>query len=72
MVDGPGQTDNAWKVSAEVFEGNGYNFDLKNPRAPERLEHLPPHELAESILTKEAQITDLVRRVRELINQEQS
>jgi type I restriction enzyme M protein len=64
------ETDKAWKVPIEVFRENGYNFDLKNPRAPERLEHLPPDELVESILTKETQITELVGSVRELLDQE--
>jgi type I restriction enzyme M protein len=64
------ETDNAWKVPIKVFQENGYNLDLKNPRAPKRLEHLPPDELVESILTKEAQITELVGRVRELLDHE--
>jgi type I restriction enzyme M protein len=64
------ETDHAWKVPVDVFQKNGYNLDLRNPRAPERLEHLPPHELVESILTKEARITELVGAVRVLIAQE--
>ena len=62
-----GETDHAWKVPTDVFEQNGYNLDLKNPRAPERLEHLPPDELVESVLTKEARIIELVGGIRELL-----
>ncbi len=64
------ETDHAWKIPLDVFKENGYNLDLKNPRAPERLEHLPPDELVESILTKEARITELVREVRALLGGE--
>jgi type I restriction enzyme M protein len=61
------ETDQAWKVPVDVFKDNGFNLDLKNPRAPERLEHLPPAQLVESILAKEARITELVGEVRELL-----
>jgi type I restriction enzyme M protein len=61
------ETDNAWRVPVDVFKENGYNLDLKNPRAPERLEHLPPVQLVESILAKEAQIAELVRDVCKLL-----
>lgn len=63
--------NHAWKVSPDIFKDNGYNFDLKNPYAPERLEHLPPDELVESILTKEARVTELIGEVRQLLGQEQ-
>jgi type I restriction enzyme M protein len=64
------ETDHAWKVPLDVLRENGFNLDLKNPRAPERLEHLPPGELVESILTKEARITELVGEVQELLKGE--
>lgn len=58
------ETDQAWKVSAKTFEENGFNLDLKNPRAPDRLEHLPPEELVEAILENEAEITKLIAEVK--------
>jgi type I restriction enzyme M protein len=61
------ETDQAWRVPVGAFKDNGYNLDLKNPRTPERLEHLPPQELVDSILAKEERITALLSEVRELL-----
>lgn len=66
------ETDHAWKVPIDVIKENGYNLDLKNPRAPDRLEHLPPAELVDSILAKEARITQLVGEMQELLGREQA
>jgi type I restriction enzyme M protein len=65
------ETDHSWQVPIAVFKENGYNLDLKNPRAPERLEHLPPADLVRSILEKERQITDLVGAVQDLLETSQ-
>lgn len=62
------ETDHAWNVPIDVFEENGYNLDLKNPRGPKRLEHLPPVELVDSILAKEARISEIIGGVRELLH----
>jgi type I restriction enzyme M protein len=62
------ENDQAWKVPIALVRANGYNLDLKNPRAPERLEHLPPGELVESILAKERHIADLIGGVRALLD----
>ena len=64
------ETDQAWEVAIDVVRDNGFNLDLKNPRAPERLEHLPPRELVEAILAKEARIAELVSSVSELLEPE--
>ncbi len=61
------EADHAWKVPVTTFEENGFNLDQKNPRAPERLEHLPPAELVESILKNEAEIAKLLGEVKELL-----
>jgi type I restriction enzyme M protein len=61
------ENDHAWKVSVDVFKESKFNLDVKNPRARDRLEHLPPDQLIESILTKEARITELVGEVGSLI-----
>lgn len=61
------ESDHAWRVSADVFKTNGYNLDLKNPRTPARLEHLPPDQLVSSILDKENEIRELVESVRALL-----
>jgi type I restriction enzyme M protein len=62
------ETDSAWKVPLDVLKKNGFNLDLKNPRTPDRLEHLPPSELIESIISKERRISELVGEIRKLVN----
>ena len=41
-----------------------YNLDLKNPRAAQDLEHLPPAQLAADILVKERRIMELMEEIR--------
>ena len=53
----------AWRVPVERIVENGYNLDLKNPNTPADLEHLPPEQLAQSILEKEQRIADLMRDI---------
>lgn len=60
------ENDHAWRVRAEdvLKYGNGdlvsANLDIKNPNASNHLEHLPPEQLVEDILTKERQILELM------------
>jgi type I restriction enzyme M protein len=57
----------AWKVSATELLSNGCNLDCKNPSAREDITHLPPDELAESILSKEQKIVAAVQAIRDLL-----
>ena len=41
-----------------------YNLDLKNPRAAQDLEHLPPAQLASDILEKERRIIALIEEIK--------
>lgn len=41
-----------------------YNLDHKNPKSADALEHLPPEELVDSILTKEQEILRLMEEVK--------
>jgi hypothetical protein len=43
------------------------NLDVKNPRRAADLEHLPPAELAESILSKERQIGEIMDEIKQLL-----
>jgi type I restriction enzyme M protein len=61
----------AWRVPVDVFKKNGFNLDLKNPLAPARLEHLPPAELVESVLAKEARIAELIEGLDDLLRRGQ-
>jgi type I restriction enzyme M protein len=42
-------------------------LDLKNPHARQDLEHLPPEELAESILQKELRIAEIMREIKQVL-----
>jgi type I restriction enzyme M protein len=64
----------AWKVKAKdvlKYDENGtlisVNLDIKNPNAKQDLEHLPPEQLADSILQKEQRIAELMREIKTLI-----
>jgi type I restriction enzyme M protein len=66
--------DRAWKVPAKdilKYDAEGKiisaNLDQKNPRGKEDITHLPPEQLAESILQKEQRITELMTEIRALV-----
>ncbi|MGI8553562.1 MAG: HsdM family class I SAM-dependent methyltransferase, partial [Dehalococcoidia bacterium] len=61
------ENDHAWRVPAEQILANNRNLDIKNPNAAKDLEHLPPEELAASILQKEARITELMEKIRQVL-----
>jgi type I restriction enzyme M protein len=61
------ENDHAWIVPISTLRDNGYNLDLKNPRAPARLEHLPPTDLVASIMAKEGRIAELIDGIRGLL-----
>lgn len=54
----------AWQVPASELLAAGCNLDRKNPRAKVDIEHLPPEELVDSIMTKEARIAELMREIK--------
>jgi len=68
------ENEHAWKVRVDdvlKYDENknllSVNLDVKNPNGKEGLEHLPPHELAESILVKEKQIAELMDEIKSLL-----
>lgn len=61
------ENERAWKVSAAELLANGFNLDRKNPRAKEDIAHLPPDELAASILEKERRIAEIVAGIQKLL-----
>jgi type I restriction enzyme M protein len=70
------ENDQAWKVKVGnvlKYDGEGNlvsaNLDIKNPSAKEDLEHLPPEELAESILKKEQRIAELMGEIKHALTQ---
>ena len=73
------ENEHAWRVAVDdvlrVDDSGSVvsaNLDLKNPRSTSALEHMPPKELLESILTKERAIVDLLEELeRDLRRHEQ-
>lgn len=61
------ENDRAWKVPAADILAAGCNLDRKNPRAKEDIAHLPPEQLAASILEKERKIIEIMERVKRLL-----
>jgi type I restriction enzyme M protein len=68
------ENERAWKISAkQLLEYNDdgslrtVNLDRKNPRAKEDITHLPPEQLAASILQKEQRIGEIVGNIRNLL-----
>jgi len=68
---GPGskreENERAWRVSASEILASGSNLDRKNPRAKEDITHLPPEQLAASILEKEQRIAQIMGNIRTLL-----
>ncbi len=59
--------ERAWKVKAKDVLANACNLDLKNPRAAQELEHLPPEQLVESILEKERRIIEIMGEIKKIL-----
>jgi type I restriction enzyme M protein len=64
----------AWKVSANDIlkydeQGNliSANLDIKNPNNKQDFEHLPPEQLADSILAKEQRIAEILKEIKILL-----
>jgi type I restriction enzyme M protein len=68
------ENDHAWKVKASGVlrydeSGNlvSVNLDMKNPSSKLEYEHLGPEQLADSILDKEMQIAEIVKKIRRVL-----
>lgn len=61
------ENEQAWKVTAAELIANGCNLDRKNPRAKADIAHLPPGELAASIVQKELRIADIMQEIQQLL-----
>ena len=62
------ENETAWKVPATELLANGCNLDRKNPRAKEDITHLPPAQLAASILKKEQRIAEIMGKIGKLLS----
>jgi type I restriction enzyme M protein len=61
------ENERAWRVPAAELLANNCNLDRKNPRAKEDITHLPPDELAASILEKERRIGLIMANIQKLL-----
>jgi type I restriction enzyme M protein len=61
------ENERAWRVPAAELLAAGFNLDRKNPRAKEDITHLPPAQLAESILQKERRIGEIMGNIQKLL-----
>jgi type I restriction enzyme M protein len=61
------ENNQAWRVSAKELLTNKCNLDIKNPRGKIDFEHLPPEQLADDILKKEARIIELIHEIKEAL-----
>ena len=57
------ENNHAWRVSAQQVIEIGFDLDIKNPRGKDRLAHLSPQKLVNSILTKERRIVELMEEI---------
>jgi type I restriction enzyme M protein len=54
-------------ITGDELLAAGCNLDRKNPRAKEDITHLPPEELAASILKKEQRIGEIMGNIKKLL-----
>lgn len=57
----------SWKVPAAELLATNCNLDRKNPHAAADITHVPPEELAASILNREQRITEIIGDIHDLL-----
>ena len=66
------ENDRAWKVPASELLENNCNLDKKNPSTKDDITHLPPEQLAASILKKEQRIAEIMSNIQTLLGKQGS
>jgi type I restriction enzyme M protein len=61
------ENERTWRVPAAELLANNCNLDRKNPRAKGDITHLPPEQLAASILQKEQRIAEIMQGIQKLL-----
>jgi type I restriction enzyme M protein len=61
------ENERAWKVPAAELLATNCNLDRKNPHGKEDIAHLPPAEIAASILEKEQRIASIMSNIRAVL-----
>jgi len=62
------ENERAWTVPVAELVASNCNLDRKNPRAREDIAHLPPEQIAASILEKEQRIAEIMGRIQKLLS----
>jgi type I restriction enzyme M protein len=62
------ENERAWTVPVAELLATNCNLDRKNPRAKQSITHLPPEELAASILEKECRIAEIMGHIRTFLS----
>jgi len=69
------ENEYAWRVRPEEvlkYDDTGTlvsaNLDLKNPNGPQYVEHLPPEQLVDDILSKEKRIIEILEEAKEALH----
>jgi type I restriction enzyme M protein len=63
------ENDRAWKVPAEELLAKGCDLNLTNPRQKEDITHLPPEQLAATIIHKEQRIVEIMESIKSLLGE---
>jgi type I restriction enzyme M protein len=63
-------TPRAWRVTPEEIAEANYNLDRKNPNSKPDIAHMPPKEIAVSILDKERRITEIMNVIQATLGNE--
>jgi type I restriction enzyme M protein len=64
------EDERAWKVPVADLLANSCNLDQKNPSTKADITHLPPDQIAASLLDKEQRIAEIVQSIRRLLAKE--
>jgi type I restriction enzyme M protein len=63
------ENDKAWKVTADELFSDQCNLDRRNPNARVDAQHLPPDQLAKSLLAKEERILEILKELHSELRQ---
>lgn len=61
------ETPQAWKVSTAEVTARGYNLDVKNPKAKQKVEHIAPVELVARMRSNEAEVMRMLGEIETLV-----
>jgi type I restriction enzyme M protein len=64
------ESNHAWQVTAANVAANNFNLDIKNPNGAEDIQHLPPDEILDDIISTEDRITEVLSAIRQLLKSE--